>query len=340
MSYNVSVIIPVYNAEKHLENTIQSVINQSLGFENIELILVDDASKDDSKKIIKSYSEKYDNIIPYYSEINHGFPGFGRNIGLEKATSDYIMFMDNDDEYDTEMCKTLYETMIGEKADIVVCGRMMIDEISNVEEKIPYRNGIDEGDKIVLKNEELLYFNSHIVLNKIFKKEIIKSNKLKFNEHSRLDDDMFTWDYYLNSKKMIYLNKYYGYCWHIRNDSLSHTNAEKYIDEIITCINYEFNQLKKNKLEEHITFRARNAIQGMILQASYITPNDKLRKTLKEIHQFEKEINFNARLNENWANQINKLILKEHYSLAILLLKSLDTLRKSTILRKINRKIK
>ena len=83
MKYKISVIMPIYNAEKHLNNTIQSIIDQTIGFENIELILVDDASKDNSKMIIESYAEKYENIIPYYSEKNHGYPGFGRNIGLK-----------------------------------------------------------------------------------------------------------------------------------------------------------------------------------------------------------------------------------------------------------------
>ena len=91
MAYKVSVIMPIYNAEKNLENTIKSVINQTIGFENIELILVDDASTDNSKKIIKRFQEKYPNIIAYFSENNHGFPGFGRNIGLKLATSEYIM---------------------------------------------------------------------------------------------------------------------------------------------------------------------------------------------------------------------------------------------------------
>lgn len=327
MSYTVSVIIPVYNAEKHLENTIQSVINQSLGFENIELILVDDASKDNSKKIIESYSEKYDNIIPYYSEKNHGYPGFGRNIGLNIATSDYIMFMDNDDEYDEDMCKTMYETMIDEKADIVVCGRMMVNQSNNIEEKIPYVNGTEENDKIILKNDELLYFNSHIILNKIFKNEIIKSNSLIFNEHSRLDDDMFTWDYFLNSEKMIYLNKYYGYRWNIRSDSLSHTNNVEYIPEIMDCIRYEFNQLKKFNKEQHINFRAKNAIQWLIYETSFISDSKKLKSILKEIHDFEKEINFNGKLIESWAKPINNLILREHYKSAMILLKSLDVSR-------------
>ena len=79
MDYKVSVIIPVYNAEKYLKNAIESVINQTIGFENIELILVDDNSTDESPKIILDYSEKYENIVSFLSNENHGLPGFGRN---------------------------------------------------------------------------------------------------------------------------------------------------------------------------------------------------------------------------------------------------------------------
>lgn len=341
MNYKISVIMPIYNAEKHLNDTIHSIINQSIGFENIELILVDDASTDNSKKIIELYDKKYENIIPYYSKKNHGFPGFGRNIGLKKATSDYLMFIDNDDKYDEKICETLYETIIRENADIVVCGRMMVTENSQNKEKIPIVTGHQEKDKVILENDDLLYFNSHIVLNKIFKKDIIISNGLKFHEKSRLDDDMFSYDYYINSEKLIYLKDYYGYYWNVNSDSLSHTNVEKYIPEFIECILYEYNQLKKQNKKQHITYRAKNAINGIIFYSTFLKlNNNEFKYTLKKIHDFENEIGFNEKLNERWAETINKCILNEHYSTAIMLLKSLNTIRKSTILRKIYRMIK
>jgi len=68
--YKISMIIPVYNAEKYLKRTINSIINQSIGFENIELILVDDNSQDNSKSIIEEYVAKYDNVIGIYSNNN------------------------------------------------------------------------------------------------------------------------------------------------------------------------------------------------------------------------------------------------------------------------------
>ena len=341
MKYKVSVIMPIYNAEKHLDNTIQSIINQSIGFENIELILVDDASKDNSKKIIEKYSAKYDNIIPYYSEKNHGYPGFGRNIGLNISTRKYIMFIDNDDRYDEDICRNLYETITTENADLSVCGRMIVDEISNLKEKIQYVNGIEKNNLTILKNDDLLYFNSYIILNKIVKREIIKENNLKFHENSRLDDDMFTWDYYINSKKLVYLTNYYGYYWNVRSDSLSHTNPEKYIPEFIECILYEYNQLKKENKQQHITYRAKNAINGMLIESSYAKLKyNEFKNLLIKIHDFEKEINFNGNINSNWFGPINKLILHEQYNIAIILLKTIATLRRVTLFRKINRKIK
>ena len=97
--YKVSVIMPVYNAEEYLGNALDSVINQSMGFENIELILVDDKSTDNSRNIIEEYSNIYYNIKPIFLDENSGCPGIPRNVGIKNASSDYIMFIDNDDEY-------------------------------------------------------------------------------------------------------------------------------------------------------------------------------------------------------------------------------------------------
>ena len=125
MDYKISVIIPVYNAQNTLKVTINSVINQTIGFENIELILVDDCSTDNSREIIEEYSNAYSNIKPIFLEENTGCPGIPRNIGIKNATSDYIMFIDNDDEYFPEICDKLYDAMIMEDADIVVCNTLV-----------------------------------------------------------------------------------------------------------------------------------------------------------------------------------------------------------------------
>ena len=107
MSYKISVIMPVYNAEDALKTSVGSVINQSIGFENIELILVDDNSSDNSRNVIQDYCDKYENIVGVFLDENHGYPGFGRNVAIKKATAPYLMFIDNDDEYGSEICEKL-----------------------------------------------------------------------------------------------------------------------------------------------------------------------------------------------------------------------------------------
>lgn len=340
MSYKVSVIVPIYNAENNLKKTIQSVINQSIGFENIELILVDDASTDNSKKIIETYCEKYDNIIPYYSEKNHGSPGFGRNMGLNIATSDFLMFIDNDDEYEENICKKLYETIINENADIVCCNKISVDTISTIKQHIPYTNGIENNDNIIIKGDDILFFDSVAVWNKIYKKELIKKNGLKFLENTRADDFAFTIDYYLNCEKLIFLKNYHGYYWNIQSTSLSHTVTPKHIQELIETYKYTFRQLKLKRKEQYMNKLIKSDIEYLILQSSYLNVNkNEFIDSLNEIRNFEKEIGFNLKLNTTWVEVINNLILNKHYDLSILLLKSIDKLRKITILRKINRKI-
>lgn len=90
MSYKISVIVPVYNAENELSSAIDSIINQSIGFDNIELILVDDASLDNSKNIMVQYAKEYSNIKPIFLEKNSGYPGKPRNIGIKSVNVDYI----------------------------------------------------------------------------------------------------------------------------------------------------------------------------------------------------------------------------------------------------------
>lgn len=339
MSYKISVIIPIYNAEENLNKAINSVINQSFGFENIELILIDDNSKDNSKKIIEKFSSQYENIIPYFSKENHGSPGFGRNIGLKLASSEYIMFMDNDDEYEKDICKKLYETIIKEKSDIVCCNKITVDSISNVKQHISYSNGIENNGHVTITNDNILLFDSVAVWNKIYRKDIIEKNNLKFLETTRADDFAFTIHYYLHCKKLTFLKDYHGYYWNIKNDSLSHTVTPKHIDELLEAYRYVFKQLKNKNKERYMNKLIHSDISYLILQSSYLTNNNELKIVLKEIKEFENEINFNLKLNEKWEEIVNQLILNEHYNIAIFILKTVDKLRNIMFLRRINRKI-
>ena len=340
MCYKISVIMPIYNAEKTLNNAVQSIIDQSIGFKNIELILIDDNSKDNSKKIIDEYCQKYDNIIPYFSKENHGYPSFGRNIGLKLATSDFLMFIDNDDEYDKDICKKLYETIIEEAADIVCCNKVSVDPIGNVYQKIDYKNGIEKEDKVLITGDNLLFFESITIWNKIFKKEIVEKNNISFPENTIGDDFAFSMEYYLNSSKMIYLKDYHGYYWKISSESLSHAVTKEYMLGFIDVFSNAYTQVKIKNKEQYTIDIFKNHLYDRIGECTYLNLDFKeTKEVLQKIRVFENRINFNDKFGVKWADIVNKCILSEHYATATLILKTIKKLRGFTFLRKLNRKI-
>lgn len=120
----VTVITPVYNAEPFLEKTIESVINQSIGFKNIEFIIVDDQSTDGSRQIIWDYATKYRNIKAVFLKENTGSPAAPRNLGIELAKTDWLTFLDADDWLHEEGVKVLYD-LAKTTGDNYVAGRTM-----------------------------------------------------------------------------------------------------------------------------------------------------------------------------------------------------------------------
>ena len=116
----VSIIMPIYNAERYLKEAIESVLNQN--YTNFELLLINDRSTDNSKDICEKYAEKYNKIVLLENNTeNHG-PGPTRNIGLDNATGDFIYFMDADDWIDKSLLEICIDRMRETNADIVQVG--------------------------------------------------------------------------------------------------------------------------------------------------------------------------------------------------------------------------
>lgn len=119
--YKFSVIIPVYNVENYLEETVDSVINQTIGFkDNIQIILVNDGSPDDSEKICLKYKELYPNNIVYVKQENSGVSA-ARNKGIEYIEGKYVNFLDSDDKWQSDVFEKAYK-MFESNDDIDVIG--------------------------------------------------------------------------------------------------------------------------------------------------------------------------------------------------------------------------
>ena len=104
----VSIIVPVYNMEKYLEKCMDSLVNQT--YEDVEILCVDDCSKDNSAKILKEYEEKDSRIVAIYETENSGVASV-RNKALKLATGEYLMYCDGDDWIELNACEVLVETM-------------------------------------------------------------------------------------------------------------------------------------------------------------------------------------------------------------------------------------
>ena len=113
----ISIIIPNYNTAQYLPRCLDSLINQT--FQDIEILVIDDGSTDDSVKIMESYHDPRVHVLHHKGDGSG--PGEARNMGLDAATGRYIMFCDSDDWYEPDMCQKMYETIEREQVDVVCC---------------------------------------------------------------------------------------------------------------------------------------------------------------------------------------------------------------------------
>ena len=183
----VSLIIPVYNVENYIEKCLNSVVNQTL--KDMEVIIVNDGSKDLSKQKIQKYLEKYP-WIKYLEKENGGLSD-ARNYGMPYATGKYIAFLDSDDYVEETMYEEMYNIAEKENADMVDCDFVW---------EYPNRKRKDIG-KIYKTKKEMIEKCRVVAWNKIIKREILEKTKIKFPVGLRYEDMEFFY------KLVPYINK-------------------------------------------------------------------------------------------------------------------------------------
>lgn len=191
----LSVIIPVHNGEKYLERCLRSIFNQT--FADMEIIVVNDGSTDKSKAICDTFAKKDKRIIIINQE-NKGLSG-ARNAGLNIAKGDYIGFIDGDDWIDLNFFEKLYSTAIKYDADISVA-----DFVREYSHKKKYRLKLKK-EKVYLATPEKYsicrIYREGCVWNKIYRRNLIEDNNLRFEEGILYEDREFT------AKVLHYSNK-------------------------------------------------------------------------------------------------------------------------------------
>ena len=218
----ISIIVPIYNAETYLGQCIESLINQT--YENIEIILVNDGSNDNSLKICNEYAEK-DDRITVINQVNKGV-SVARNAGIDNAYGQYITFVDADDYVIDDYCKILMDCMNKINVDLVYVGQYLLRNNQLIQINKRMKDGFyltKDILKDMIDDGNMCGFLLHSSCAVMYKAEIIKNCNVKFDSALKYNEDgYFNLMYCLNSKFVYIMQNRYLYIYRVNNNSASH----------------------------------------------------------------------------------------------------------------------
>ena len=255
--YKITIIIPIYNAEQYLRDLLESIINQTLNFKEIQVIMVDDFSKDKSRDIMDEYTEKYDNFFSIKLPQNNRIAGTARNEGMKIAQGKYLMFADSDDFYPQNACEIMYNEIEEKQADFITANYINADFDGTVWDKPIFDQEKYKDFKLSITdyNKSFFILNSS-ACNKIFRKSFVEENGVKFLEQVPAEDAFFTTSCFMKSDKVYYTSKVM-YCYRQRNEgnkkkkSVSFNCSRDYFARINKAYKAIYENFKNNK---HISF--------------------------------------------------------------------------------------
>ncbi len=212
----ISVIVPVYNAEKYLQRCVGSIQNQT--YKNLEIILVDDGSPDDCWSLCQQFAQE-DSRIKIFHKENAG-QGLARNDGLSMATGAYVTFVDSDDWISETHVENLYSALKSNGTDAALGNHTRVNVNGDKQVKmLPLEKGVYEGERIINeimipligadeKNSKDILINSSVSMN-LYSMEIINANNIRFvsERFAVAEDFYFNVDYFYYSKKVVFTDE-------------------------------------------------------------------------------------------------------------------------------------
>ena len=251
MNPKISFIIPVYNVEKYLEQCLDSVINQTL--KDIEVICIDDGSTDNSLNILKKYQKKDSRII-VYSQENSG-QGKARNVALDAARGEYVLFVDSDDWIDLDASKELYEFSKKDNLDMLMFNVINYDDETNQFFETKYYNNAwfpKDFDRKIFSYDEIkdyAFAMSCTPYSKVYKRSFLEENHIRFPLGAFFEDYPFHCEVLLTSKRTRIFRKHY-YFRRRRKDSVTAEADDTYFDtvkisNVVTDVFKKHGQYKK-----------------------------------------------------------------------------------------------
>lgn len=294
-NYKISIIVPVYNSDKHLRQCLDSIINQN--YKNFELICINDGSTDNSKKILEEFEKKYNNIIVYNQE-NQGVIE-ARKKGLEIATGDYIAWVDSDDFVEPQIYSKMCSLAIESNSDIVICNyNFYPNNFTNKEKWYKSYNG-GKIDYNFIQHNALLW-------NKIVKKELLdKINAVDLLDNLGEDAYVFAM---INAKKINTIDECL-YNYRVGHDSLS-SNFKKvsWFEKVVEHQKNKIEFAKKNNYDgSWIEFFEYNYLYYTAILMVVYAYNNNRNMYLKKKKIIKKEQLFSKKYEKYLVNDISYL---------------------------------
>ena len=282
----LSVIVSVYNTEKFVEKCIDSILNQT--YENIELLIIDDGSKDKSLQLLQKY-KKNKNVILIENKENKGL-SYSRNLGMKKATGDYLGFIDSDDYIEPDYYKNLMTSIIREKADVAICDMKFKYMTDNPYEVVVKCNDFNKFNKINIINNGI----AASACNKVFKKSII--TKYEFAEGKVNEDIAVVIPAIVNANKIAYAKNTYYYYIQRKNSMQNSSFSDKRFD-IVVGVDTTLERIKGcqnfDKIKDALIYNQ------IILLLLYVIPKEENSKRRKEILRKYHELTKKYKIRQN-----------------------------------------
>ena len=270
----ISVVVPCYNVSKYLKDCVDSIINALV--DDMEIILVNDGSTDNTLDICNEYKKKYPNIIKVIDKENGGLSD-ARNKGIEASKGEYIGFIDSDDTVEKNLYKDLIKKINEINADIIAFGenRIYKDHIIRV------KSGIDHNCNNKEDVKKIMPFIYPAACNKIYKRELF--DKVKFKKGVWYEDVDFIYRLLPLVNNISYLDNYY-YNYYQREGSITYTYNNKLYD-LIDNLNGLIDYYKRN----NFYYEYHDELEYSYVRYSYATFIKRLAK-MKKIKEFNKGV--------------------------------------------------
>lgn len=273
----VSVIIPVYNAEKYLDRCVESIVKQT--YKNLEIILIDDGSRDSSGSKIDGWAEK-DHRITVVHKQNTGVSDT-RNIGIDRATGTYLTFIDSDDYIEEDYVAVLHKNIVEQNADIVACNFEAVYE-EGIEERsyslIPEDKVIEECVRLFEDSIQCRIY-TYLVWGKLYKKAALQG--IRFKKQAYSEDALFIREVFTKSPK-VSLITYKGYYYYINSSCVTNDKSRRF-EKSFGDLNMLWNTwIMCRQMNLDLPY---NTLEQMILR----TLKGIIGKSLKEVRTLTKE---------------------------------------------------